>query len=192
MFSCLSSCCSFSSNQRTLTNPRHCCNLPVCLPLFQKGQRKPDLLRRELLRSAVFEVGILSCGGLAGLGALYDHAPFVFGKGQHHGQNQVAGQGVLNQSHIQDVDSDPTLEQLPDGLNTLDCGSGKAVKFAYHQRVPFLKLFQKPQELGAIHCLAGECLLDDLLAAVTLQCSDLILQAVPVPALGGGGYSCVM
>ena len=151
-----------------------------------------DLLKGELLRSAVFEAGILSCGGLAGLGALYDHAPFVFGKGQHHGQNQVAGQGVLNQSHIQNVNPNATLEQLPDSLNALYGGAGKAVKFAYHQRVPFLKLFQKPQELGAIHCLAGERLLDDLLAAVPLQCGNLILQAVPVPALGGGGYSCVM
>ena len=86
-----------SPNQRTLTNPCHRCNLPVCLPLFQKGKRKLNLLRGEFLRSAVFEVGILSCGGLAGLGALYDHTPFVFGKGQHHGQNQVAGQGVLDQ-----------------------------------------------------------------------------------------------
>lgn len=179
-------------NQRTLTNPRHGGNLPVCLPLFQKGKRKLNLLRLELLWSAVFEVGILSCGGLAGLGALHDHAPFVFGKGQHHGQNQVAGQGVLDQAHIQDVDSDPTLKQLPDSLNTLYGGAGKAVKFAYHQRVPFLKLFQKPQELGAIHCLAGERLLDDLLAAVPLQCGNLILQAVPVPALGGGGHSGIM
>ena len=101
---------SFHSNQRTLTNPRHCRNLPVCLPLFQKGKRKLNLFRRELLRSAVFEVGILSCGGLAGLGALYDHAPFVFGKGQHDGQNQVAGQGVLDQAHVQDVDPNAPLK----------------------------------------------------------------------------------
>ena len=178
-----------SSNQRTLTDPHHGGNLPIGFALFQKVQSQGDLLRRELLGSAVFEVGILSGYGLACLGALHDHSTLVFCERKHNRQNQVTRQGVLDQTHVQDVNPDAPVEQFPDGLDAFDGSSGEAVKLTDHQRIPFLKDFQKPQELGAFHCLARERFLYDLLATVLLQCGHLILQAVAVPPLGGGGHS---
>ena len=53
--------------------------------------------------------------------------------------------------------------------------AAETVKFAHHQCIPFLKDCQKHQKLWAFHGLSRECLLDDLLAAILLQCGNLIL-----------------
>ena len=84
------------------------------------------------------------------------------------------------------MDTDTTLKQFPDGLHTLNCCSRKTVELAHNQCIPFLKFFQKLQELRAIHRLPGECLFYDLLATVFLKGGNLIFQTVSVPALGGG------
>ena len=59
----------------------------------------------------------------------------------------------------------------------------RSVKFAHHQRVPFLKDFQKPQKLGTLHRLPCERLFHDLLTAVFLQGGNLIFQTVSISAL---------
>ena len=65
----------------------------------------------------------------------------------------------------------------------------RSVKFAHHQRVPFLKDFQKPQKLGAFHRLPCKCLFHYFLTAVFLQGGNLIFQTVSISALRGGWYS---
>jgi len=82
----------FCSYQCTLTDQRHFCNLSVCLPLFQKIQSQPNLLRGVFLLSAVPEIGILSGNCLSCLRPLHDHPPFVFPKGRHDSENQIARQ----------------------------------------------------------------------------------------------------
>ena len=71
------------SYQCTLTNPCHGGDLAVGLTLSQEGQCKLDLLRRELLRSAVPEVRVLSGDCSPCLRSFNDGSPFVFGKRNH-------------------------------------------------------------------------------------------------------------
>ena len=70
-------------------------------------------------------------------------------------------------------------------MNALNGGSGEAVEFAHHQRVPFLKDFQESQKLGSLHCFSRECLFYDLLAAILFEGGNLILQTVSISALSG-------
>ena len=103
-------------NQRTLADPRHGLDLAIGLSAAQKLQSVLHLRLGVLPWSALPVVGILSGNRLASLGAFHNHASFVLCECKHHSQNQVAGQGVLNQSHIQNVNPHSPLEQLPDGL----------------------------------------------------------------------------
>ena len=73
---------------------------PQFTTLFQKLHGMLDLNSCELLRPAFPEVGILSGHSLSCLGALHDHASFVFRKGQHDGEDQIPGQGVFHQTHV--------------------------------------------------------------------------------------------
>ena len=108
--------------QCTFADPCHLCNLTICFPLFQKIQSQLDLLRGELLRSAVFEVRILLCHCLSCLGSLYDHSPFIFSKGKHNSQNQITCQCVFNKSHVQNMNSDTSFKQLSYNLHALNKG----------------------------------------------------------------------
>ena len=164
----------FGSYQCTLADPSHGGNLSIGFSLSQEGQCKIDLLRRELLRSAISEVRILPCHCLSCLCSFNDGSPFVLGKRKHDSQNQITCQCVFNKSHVQNMNSDTSFKQLSNNLNTFDGSSCKTVEFAYHKRVPFLKDFQEAQELGPVHGLARERFFDYLLATVFLKSSDLI------------------
>lgn len=80
------------------------------------------------LRSALPEVGIKPCNRLTGLGTLNDHAPFVFCKGQHDSQDQIASEGILYQPHIQDVHPHTPVEKLSDRRNPVNCGACEAIQ----------------------------------------------------------------
>ena len=179
------------SYQCTFADPCHGGNLPIGFSLFQEGQSQINLFWRELLRSAVFEVGVLSGNRLSCLRSFNDGSPFVLGKRKHDSENQITCKRVFNKSHVQNMNSDTSFKQLPNNLNALNGGSGEAVKFAHHKRVPFLKDFQKPHELGTLHCFPCKRFFHNLLTAVFLQGGNLIFQTVPVPALSGCRYSCV-
>ena len=105
----------FRSNQCTLTDPCHGGDLAVGLGLSQEGQCKIDLIRHELLRSAIFEVRVLPCHCLSCLRS----SLFVLGKGKHDRRDKVACQGVLQQSHVQAVNPDPALEQFSEGKENI-------------------------------------------------------------------------
>ena len=70
----------FRPNQRAFTNPRHGGDLPIGLALIQKGQSQSNLLRLELLRSAIFEIWVKPCNCFSCLRALNNGSSFVFGK----------------------------------------------------------------------------------------------------------------
>ena len=105
--------CSSGSDQRALADACHGLHLLVTLAIVQKFNCMLQLTLGVLLRPTLPEVGILSGNRFAGLGALHDHAPLVFRKGQHDGQNQISRQSVLYKSHVQDVHPDSSVKKLP-------------------------------------------------------------------------------
>ena len=179
------------ANKCTLADSCHGGDLAIGLPLSQEGQCMIDLLRLELLRSAISEVRVLPCHCFSCLRSFNECTPLVIGKRKHDGQNQITCQCVFYKSHVQNMNSDTSFKQLPNNLNALNGSSGKAVELTHHKRVPFLKFFQKTQELRSVHGLASERLFHNLLAAVLLKGSNLILQTVSISALGCSRYSCV-
>ena len=100
------------------------------------------LSRFIFFRSALPVSRLHTCDGLAGLGTLHDHAALVFGECQHDCEDQVARQGILDQTHVQDVNTNPSVKQLPDSLDALDGGSGEAVKLTDNQSVTLLQGLQ--------------------------------------------------
>ena len=94
---------AFCSDPCALADARHGFQLFVALSAFQKLNCMMQLTSGVFLWSALPEAGILSGNTLSCLGALHNHAPFVFSEGQHDCQNQTAGEGVFCQPHIQDV-----------------------------------------------------------------------------------------
>lgn len=97
-------------NQRTLTDPRHGLDLAVGLAAAQKLQSVLHLGLGVLPWSTLPVVGILSGDSFTCLRALHNHAPLVLSKGQHDRQNEVAGQGILDQAHVQDVNPNAPLK----------------------------------------------------------------------------------
>lgn len=95
---------------RTLTYPCHPFNFPIRLSIFQQPQCQLNLLLCELLGSAVLKVGILTSCHFAGLGALCNHTPFVFRKGKHNCEDEIAGEGVFYKAHVQDVYFNASVE----------------------------------------------------------------------------------
>ena len=55
---------------------------------------------------ALTVVGILSGNRIARLGAFHDLAPLILCESQHDRQNEVAGEGVLNEAYVQNVNPD--------------------------------------------------------------------------------------
>ena len=93
----------YCTNECAFADPCHLGNLPIGLPLFQEGQSQINLLRRELFRSAVFEIGVLSGNRLSCLCSFHNHAPFILGKRKHDSQNQITCKRVFNKSHVQNM-----------------------------------------------------------------------------------------
>ena len=178
-------------DQRTLTAPRHGSDLSVGLALFQEGQCQGNLLRGEFLRPAFPIIGILLRHRFSCPGALDDLRPLEFGKGQHDRQDQVAGGGILNQPHIQDMHSDTPLKKLSDRGNPINCGACEAIQLGDNKCIPRLQLLKKGGKLVPGHGLSGKGFSDDFLTAIDPECLYLAFQTVAVPALSGGGYSCV-
>ena len=112
------------SYQCAFADSSHVCDLSVGLPLIQKRQRQGNLFRRELLRSAILEIGILSGNGFSCLGSLHNGASLILSKGKHDSQTQITCQCVFNKSHVQNMNYDIAFKQLSNNLDTFDCSSG--------------------------------------------------------------------
>ena len=97
--------------QCTFADSCHGGNLAIGLTLSQERQSKIDLLRLELLRSAVLEVRVLPCHCLSCLRAFDNHSPFVLGKRKHYSENQIA----LNQINDRKYDT----EMRAKGITTI-------------------------------------------------------------------------
>ena len=175
------------SDQRALTDAGHGFNLLVALTAVQKLNCMLQLTLRVLLRSALPEVGILAGNGFSGLGALHNHAPLILRKGEHHRQNQIPGEGVLDESHVQDVHPYTSVKKLSDGRNPVNCGACEPIQLGDDQSITWLQLLKKGGKSRSFHALACEGFGDDLLTAIGLQRFGLVFQAVAVDALACGG-----
>ena len=107
------------SDQRTLAEPGHGLYLSVRLAGVQKLKCMMQLRLTEFSRSALPKVGIMSGHCFSCLSALHDHASLILGEGQHDRQNQIPGERVLDQAHIQDMHPNTPVKKLPDRRNTV-------------------------------------------------------------------------
>ena len=73
--------------QCTLADTCHGCDLAISFSLLQQGQGQLKLLWGKLFWTSFPEIGILARNRFPSLGALHDHTPLIFCKGQHHCQN---------------------------------------------------------------------------------------------------------
>ena len=105
--------------------------------------------------------------------------------------DQIAGKGVFNETHIQNMNTDTSVKQFSDSLDSLDSSSGKAIQFAYYQCISLFQYLQKFLELGPFHGLTRKGLINDFLASILLERGYLLFQTVSVPTLSRCRYSCI-
>lgn len=89
--------CPLSPDQPTLTDPGHGFHLAVGFTGVQKLNCMMQLTSGVFSGSTLMVVGILSGDCFSHLGMFHNHASFVLSEGQHDRQNEISGQGVLNE-----------------------------------------------------------------------------------------------
>lgn len=142
--------------------------------------RPPALLLGVYLRSALSVAGTLPGNLLSCHRPLSDDISLKLRKSQEGCQNQPPYRGILNHTHIEDVDAHSPLHQFPAGGRSLHHCSGKSIKFAHHQGITLFQQRAKVLELWPVHPCASKLLLDDKIAPLLPELVALLLQAVSI------------
>jgi hypothetical protein len=105
-----------------------------------------------------------------------DQVPLKLRERQHDMKYQTANVGVLDQAHVQDMDTDAGAHPANDQVVGFRLGSGYPVQLADDDRIPGLDLAAQAVKLRAVHAGPRIDILIDHLASLGLKDGPLISQ----------------